>query len=80
MMMMRRKHADGFPQARVVVGKHAPAWATQKSAAATNQSGVSYVRASNYNTVAVLFGLWPLFAVAAMGIALLWTGTVYGTP
>ena len=77
-MMDRRKHADGLPQARVVVGKHSPAWATQKASAGSG--GVTYVRQSNHNTMAVFLGLWPLFAVAAMGIALLWTGTVYGTP
>jgi hypothetical protein len=84
--MVGRRQADGIPQARVVQGGNGPAWAAQKRAwlgqeSAPGQPGaVTYARASNYNTVAVLFGLWPLLAVTAMGIALLWTGTVYGTP
>ncbi len=86
MMRLGRKQVNNIPQARVVRGKHAPTWAAQSPAWAGQESvagaagGVTYARPSNYNTVAILLGLWPLFAVTAMGIALLWTGTVYGTP
>ena len=85
-MRLRRRHANGIPQARVVRGKHALTWAAQsrdwpgQESLATDAGAVTYARPSNYNTVAILMGLWPLFAVTAMGIALLWTGTVYGTP
>ena len=41
---------------------------------------MTYERATDYASVTLLMGLWPLFAVAIMGIALLWTGTVYDTP
>lgn len=79
-MMVGRNKADGIPQARVVRGRHAPAWAAQRRSIASDPGAVTYARPSNYNTLAILFGLWPLLAVTAMGIALLWTGTVYGTP
>jgi hypothetical protein len=82
--MVGRRQVVSIPQARVVQGKHAPAWAATKRGRQTPQSpatgAVTYARASNYNSVALLCGLWPLFAVTAMGIALLWTGTVYGSP
>ena len=77
-----RQQVGSIPQARVVLGKHAPTWAaTKQGRPGAGQAGaVTYARASNYNSLAILLGLWPLFAVTAMGIALLWTGTVYGTP
>ncbi len=84
--MARRKNAGGIPQARVVLGKHAPAWAESRGQLRSAKKGalepgsVTYARPMNTSAVAMLCGLWPLFAVAAMGIALLWTGTVYGTP
>jgi hypothetical protein len=84
--MAIRRQVHGIPQARVVLGKHAPAWAaTQRGSAeapagAVDGNGVTYARKADFNTMAILVGLWPLFAVTAMGIALLWTGTVYGTP
>ena len=82
--MVGRRQVESIPQARVVRGKHAPAWAATRQGRQTPGAGetgaVTYARASNFNMVAMLCGLWPLFAVTAMGIALLWTGTVYGTP
>ena len=82
--MVGRRQVESIPQARVVQGKHAPTWAATKRGRGLPDSGgagaVTYARASNFNAVAVLCGLWPLFAVTAMGIALLWTGSVYGTP
>ncbi len=83
--MARRKEKVGIPEARVVLGKHAPSWAHRRggfsrAASPARPGSVTYERATSYGSVTLLMGLWPLFAVALMGIALLWTGTVYGTP
>jgi hypothetical protein len=83
--MLGRNKAGDLPQARVVRGKHALAWGeasggTRGPKKQLEPGAVTYERAMHQGSVAVLCGLWPLFAVAAMGIALLWTGTVYGTP
>ena len=82
--MLGCNKAIDLPEARVVRGKHAPAWVEASRGTLKKRQlepgAVTYERPMNYGTLAIFYGLWPLFAVAAMGIALLWTGTVYGTP
>lgn len=67
----------------MVLGKHSPNWAPQHSPeVAAAGSTLTYERSAPMaeNLVGLLCGMWPLLAVTVMGIALLWSGTIYGTP
>ena len=80
MVGRRETRKCSLPQARVVRGKHSPKWDTLVTLGGDNQ--VTYARATPAaeNAVALLMSMWPIIAVSAMGIALLWGGSVYGTP
>jgi hypothetical protein len=82
MMMAGHLSKNRIPQARVVQGKHSPSWTAQPALNEPTRGTLTYARSTPAaeNLVALLCGLWPLLAFTAMGIALLWSGTVYGTP
>jgi hypothetical protein len=80
----RNPKAIGIPEARIVFGKHSPNWSSQPWHNEVPNTGgaVTYARTTPMaeSAMALIFGLWPLIAITVAGIALLWSGTVYGTP
>ena len=75
-----------MPEARVVRGKHSPNWIAQPWHRQVGGHGtltVTYERVMTpvaESAMALLCGLWPLLLITTVGIALLWSATVYGTP
>jgi hypothetical protein len=82
--MYGNPRANAIPEARIVRGKHSPNWSARPcpSDIPSTRGPLTYERATPMaeSVWALVCGLWPLLAITAMGIALLWTGTIYGTP
>ena len=72
-----------IPEARVVLGRHAPPWSRQhwKTAPAPS-SATTYARetAGMDSAIALLCGFWPLIAIITMGVAMVWSASVFNGP
>jgi len=79
----KRQQRSPFPEARVVQGRHAPAWSRQvfKPAAAI-PGATTYERDTSgaYSVASVLYGFWPVLAILSMGIAMIWSASVFNGP
>lgn len=79
-----RGAASGLPQARVVLGKHAPEWSESLLRGPLAQpSAVTYKRVSpewSATALSVLNGFWPVVVIVSMGLALLWGGALANSP
>lgn len=74
----RRRHPDQrIPEVRVVGGDGD--W-DRPSLRSRMNGAVESVRPAISDTVSVIFGLWPLFAVMALTIGLLWSAALGGSP
>ena len=82
MVRGRRGQQSSIPEARVVQGGHAPSWrqADLQPAQAASQGTYQRVRAGRGEAVAALFAFWPLIAIVSMGIAMVWSASVFNGP
>lgn len=72
-----------IPEARVVLGGHAPAWASEHRRQPKNSStALTYerIREGREGALAMVFGFWPLLTIMGMGIALIWSASVSAGP
>lgn len=79
----RRVDGNGLPEARVVIGKHAPEWSAQPLVPDAQPSQVTYKRVSpgfRATALSVLNGFWPVVVIVSMGLALLWGGALANSP
>lgn len=79
----RQSGSSHLPEARVVIDRRPPDWASEPLVPAPQMSEVTYVRMSpgiSTTLLAVLQGFWPVVVIVSMGLALLWTGALANSP
>ncbi len=70
------------PQARVVMGGAGPTWGPESELVADELGNTpNYERVANpAGAIAFLLGFWQLIAIMMMGIAMIWSASVFNGP
>lgn len=79
----RQSGGNQLPEARVVIDRRPPDWASESLMPAPQVSEVTYVRMApdfKATLLAVLQGFWPVVVIVGMGLALLWAGALANSP